>query len=150
MSTTPILFQILNPIMKTILKSPFHKMMSGQIMILTFQGVKSGKTYTTPVSYSRENDNVTCFTHANWWKNFRNGADVKLRLQGQDLEGYAVAITDDLEQKIVGLQNHILAVPYDARFYGVTLDENSQPNMEQVIKAAGEAVMIQISLANSQ
>lgn len=145
-----MLFRMLNPIMKTILTSPFHKMMSGQIMILTFQGAKSGKTYTTPVSYSIENDTVTCFTHANWWKNFRNGADVKLRLQGQNLEGHAVAITDDLEQKTAGLQKHIKAVPYDAKFYGVTFDENGQPKLEQVMKAAGEAVMVHISIINSR
>ena len=136
--------------MKTILKSPLHKIISGQIMIITFQGAKSGKTYATPVSYSTENNDVICFTHANWWLNFRDGANVNLRLQGQDVDGHAVAIKDDLDKKTEGLHKHILAVPYDAKFYGVEFDDNSQPNMEQVSKAAAEAVMVRISLINSR
>ncbi len=146
MSTTPMMFRILNPIMKTILKSPFHSVVSGQIMILSFQGVKSGKAYSTPVSYSKENDNIVCFTHAKWWKNFTNGAEVTLRIQGQDFNGHAEAISDEPDRIAMGLRNHIQAIPNDARYYGVTLDANGQPDMEQVKKAAAEAVMIQISL----
>jgi hypothetical protein len=132
--------------MKGILKSPFHQVVSGQIMIITFQGAKSGKIYATPVSYSREDERVTCFTHARWWKNFTNAAEVKLRIQGQDLAGYAEAISDDPERIAAGLHKHLLAVPNDARYYGVTLDADGQPEIEQVRRAAAEAVMIQISL----
>jgi hypothetical protein len=135
--------------MKAILKSPFHKAVSGQIMIVTFQGAKSGKIYATPVSYSREDGRVYCFTHARWWKNFTNGAEVKLRIQGQDLDGYAEAIADDPERIAAGLQKHLLAVPFDARYYGVTLDADGQPKIDQVRRAAAEAVMIQISLKSS-
>ena len=148
MSSTPMLFRILNPIMKAVLKSPFHKAVSGQIMIITFQGAKSGKTYATPVSYSREGAHVHCFTHARWWKNFAEGADVKLRIQGQDFDGHAEAITGDPERIAAELKKHLLAVPNDARYYNVTLDADGQPDMDQVRQAAAEAVMIQISLKN--
>ena len=146
MSTTPMMFRILNPIMKTILKSPLHKVVSEQIMIITFLGAKSGKEYSTPVSYSREGDKVTCFTHAIWWKNFNTRADVKLRIQGQDLIGHAEAITDDPDRTTAGLARHILAVPFDAKYYGITFDSDGQPDMDQVKQGAAEAVMIQISL----
>ncbi len=146
MSSTSILFSILNPIMQLILRSPFHKMVSGQIMIISFKGAKSGKAYSTPVSYSRDNGNVYVFTHSKWWKNFRNGGEVKLRLAGQDVTGTATAISDDQERKTTALYQHIKAVPNDARFYGVTLDTDGQPDMEQVEKAAAEAVMIQITI----
>ena len=148
MSSTPIFFRILNPMMKGILKSPFHKAVSSQIMIITFQGAKSGKTYTTPVSYSRDDGRVYCFTHARWWMNFTSGAAVKLRIQGQDLDGYAETVADDPERITAGLHKHLQAVPSDARYYNVTMDANGQPNMDQVRQAAAEAVMIQISLKN--
>ena len=146
MSTTPIMFRILNPIMKSILKSPFHKAVSGQIMIITFQGAKSGKQYSTPISYSRENNTVYAFTHAKWWKNFAQEAEVKLRIQGQDCKGRAEAIPDNQEQIAAGLHQHLLAVPNDARYYGVTFDVSGQPNTDQVKRAATEAVMIRITL----
>ena len=146
MSTTPMMFRMLNPVMKTILKSPLHKVVSGQIMIITFKGAKSGKEHATPVSYSRENNRVTVFTHVNWWKNFTECGEVKLRIQGQDYGGHTEVITDDLDQKAIGLKKHILAVPFDAKFYGVNLDENGHPDLKQVKQAASEAVMIQIML----
>ena len=146
MSSTPMTFRILNPIMKSILKSPFHKMMSGQIMIITFQGAKSGKEYATPVSYSMENETVHCFTHATWWKNFTSKPEVKLRIQGQDFEGSAKAIKGDQERIAAGLEKQLKAVPFDANFYNVSMDEDGQPNKDDVKAAAAECVMVQISL----
>jgi hypothetical protein len=43
MSSTPILFKVLNPLMMTLLKSPLHKWVSDGILIITFKGIKSGK-----------------------------------------------------------------------------------------------------------
>ena len=73
MSSTPFVFRLLNPVMKGVLKSPIHAMVSEQIMIISFTGRKSGQSYSTPVSYYQENANVICFTHAGWWKNLVGG-----------------------------------------------------------------------------
>ena len=48
----------LNATMKFILKSPLHGMLSKTILVLTFTGQKSGKIYSTPVSYSRQDGEV--------------------------------------------------------------------------------------------
>ena len=146
MSSTPTMFKFLNPIMKTILRSPLHKMISGQILIISFKGRKSGKEYNTPVSYFRETDKVYVFTHANWWKNLVGGVQVQVRIQGQDFLGQAEPIADDVDQIAEMLAQMLVAVPSDARFYNVTLDSDGQPNPEEVRKAAAEAVMIQIKL----
>lgn len=146
MSSTPMLFKILNPIMKTILRSPLHKMISGQIMIITFKGRKSGKEYSTPISYFREHDKVYAFTHSKWWKNLIGGAQVKLRIQGQDLLGQAEPVADDVTQIADVLAKMLVVVPSDARFYNVTFDSDGQPNPAEVQKAAADAIMIQITL----
>ena len=69
-------------------------------MIITFTGRKSGRKYGTPVSYFREGDQVVCFTHSPWWKNIGGGSEVKLRIQGENRIGHAVAITNDVERKV--------------------------------------------------
>ena len=42
--------------MKFILRSPLHGMVSKYLTLITFTGRKSGKNYTTPVSYSQDDN----------------------------------------------------------------------------------------------
>jgi hypothetical protein len=146
MSSTPLMYQILNPIMKTILRSPFHSIVSAKIMIITFTGVKSGKEYSTPVSYFMDGNTVYCFTRARWWRNLAEGADVRARIGGQDRDGYAVAEAEDVAQISAVLAKTLSSNPSDARYYGVTIDADGEPNEEEINKAAADVVLIKISL----
>jgi hypothetical protein len=132
--------------MSTILKSPAHKVVSDGILLITFKGIKSGKEFSTPISYFSDNGTVYCFTHAQWWRNLANGADVKVRIKGQDYEGYAVPKTKDMAQKIISMRKMVKVKPQEAGFYNVTFGSDGEPVEEEVIKAAEEAVLIQISL----
>ncbi len=81
-----------------LLKSPLHGSLSSQIMLITFTGRRTGKTYTTPVEYRREGDTilVSSFKDRRWWKNLQGGAPVRLRVRGQDLPGVAQVFTQDM------------------------------------------------------
>jgi len=83
--------------MKPLLASPLHFFVSKHILLISFVGRKSGKTYTTPVEYRRENDELMIFTQADrkWWRNFIGGADVQLTLQGQHVTAHAEPFTAD-------------------------------------------------------
>ena len=146
MSSTPLMFKILNPVMETILKSPVHKVVSDGILIITFMGIKSGKEYSTPISYVMENGTVYCFTHAQWWRNLAQGAEVKVRLKGQDTAGFAQVEAEDIDQKTSAMRKMVIAKPQEAGFYNVTFDSDGEPMEAEVIKAAEEAVLIRISL----
>ena len=87
-STAPTVPPIVNVVVKAILRSPLHGLMSKNRMLLTFRGHKSGKLYTTPLSYLHEGESIMCFTDSSWWKNLRGGAPVRVRLAGRDLAGY--------------------------------------------------------------
>ena len=41
--------KVINQFPAIILRSPFHRMLSNDIVLLTVRGRKSGKLYTTPV-----------------------------------------------------------------------------------------------------
>ena len=146
MSSTSLLFRVLNPVMRTVLKSPLHGMVSKQILVITFKGAKTGKEYSTPVSYFMEDSAVYCFTHGTWWRNLEAGAPVKLCLKGREREGFAEIEAEDLQEIAQKLQKMLSVVRSDATFYKVTFDEDGAPNWEQVQKAAAEAVMIRITL----
>lgn len=90
------LMKIQNPVVKRLLKSPLHVIVSGTFMLITFTGRKSGTVYTTPVQYRRVEDTVYIITSAGytWWKNLRGGADVHLRIRGRAYAGHAQTCTD--------------------------------------------------------
>ena len=44
-----LVIRFLNPLMRLLLRSPFHRLLSKQFMLLSVTGRKSGRTYTVPV-----------------------------------------------------------------------------------------------------
>ena len=46
-------FLIINPIMRTLLRSPLHGLLSDSLMLITYTGRRSQRKFTTPVRYLR-------------------------------------------------------------------------------------------------
>ena len=137
---------LLNKSMKMMLRSPLHGVVSNYLTLITFTGRKSGKTYTTPVSYSEENGLVTIFTHAKWWKNLHKASLVTLCLKGKEVQGIAEAVEDDKPMIANALISHLRKSPFDARYYDVTIDENGNPNPDEVEQAVQTVAMIRVWL----
>jgi deazaflavin-dependent oxidoreductase (nitroreductase family) len=124
-----MMLNIVNPVMKAILRSPLHGLVSSGMMLLSFTGRKSGKQFTTPVSYVYQGDDllVISLEERKWWRNMQGGAPVKLRLQGEDVAATATAYTDDDTVRETTLYM-LERVPAMRRFYGdVELDERGHP-----------------------
>jgi hypothetical protein len=137
----------LNRTMIWLLRSPFHRMVSGSVMLITFTGRKSGKRYTIPVSYTQQGEAIIAFTHGGWSKNLRDGAAVTLRLQRRDGQGVAHAIADDPATILPYLRTHLQQLTRDLRFYAVRLDVNGQPNEADLAKAAQTSILLRITPA---
>jgi hypothetical protein len=146
MSQTTTVPPFVNKAMEFVLRSPAHSIVSKTVVLITFTGCKSGKTYTTPVSYSQSGDQVSIFTHANWWKNLRGGMPVILRIQGRAVQGLAEPVSEDKQAVAAGLAAHLRKVPGDARWYGVTFDDHGNPRAEEVEQAVQTVVMIRVQL----
>ncbi len=147
-SSAPTVPPIVTQTMKIVLRSPLHGVVSNTLLLITFTGRKSGRTYTTPVSYSRHGDTVYIFTHARWWKNLDKGTPVTLRIRGQEVRGLAEPIAEDKQAVAAGLMAHLRKVPSDAGYYGVRFDENKNPRADDVEKGAQSAVMIRVQLCS--
>ena len=89
------IFKLVNPFIKALLRSPLHRLLSGSLMLLTYQGRKSGQWYTNPIGYfAWDNDEVVAFTSGRWWTNLLDGRRVALRIQDQQKEAIATIIHD--------------------------------------------------------
>lgn len=88
----------INPLMRALLKSPAHGLVSGRLMLLTVTGRRSHRTFTFPVGYHQEGDhlhvNLDWPQRKRWWRNLRGGAPVTVVLRGVRRTGTGTAQED--------------------------------------------------------
>ena len=136
---------LLNRVMTWLLHSPLHRLVSSSILTITFTGRKSGKVYTTPLSYTRQGEQIIVFTHSGWWRNLQGGAPVTVRVLGQDVPGQAEALTGDPATILPYLRTHLTQLTRDLRYYDVKLDATGKPKEADLAKAAESSVLIRIT-----
>jgi deazaflavin-dependent oxidoreductase (nitroreductase family) len=116
-----------NPLVVWLLRSPLHVLMSGSVLLLMFEGRRSGRIYTTPVNYVRDGKDlllVAARDHT-WWKNLRGGAPVRLLICGRDEEGVAEALEGASAE--VALLAVLRAVPTYRRHWKIELGPDGRP-----------------------
>ncbi|MFD7846889.1 nitroreductase/quinone reductase family protein [Nocardia sp. NPDC059764] len=70
------------------------------LVVITYTGRKSGKTFSLPVGYMRSGTDIVIGVampeKKTWWRNFLGaGGPISLRLQGVDRSGHAVTERDN-------------------------------------------------------
>jgi len=147
----PTVPQYVNELVKVILRSPLHGLLSKHRMLLTFTGRKSGKHYTIPLSYVQEGETIFCITgHSSWWRNLRGGVPVIVMLKGRAHDGMAQAVIEDPAVIVQGLQKLLQAIPSDAKYHAVKLDLKGQPNAEDMAQAVSGSILIRIRLTSCE
>jgi hypothetical protein len=144
-----LVYKIVNPFMKALLRSPLHGYASGSLTLLHFQGRKSGREFVTPLSYVRQENTVWLLSahSTRWWMNLReDGTPVTLVIAGEARTGKARLWDGDSEALRDRVRRYITALPRDAKFYGIELDENEKPIEKSVSKVAPELVFVEVEL----
>ena len=83
-----------NMIATTILRSPWHRMRSDRLLLLTFTGRKSGKEFTTPLRYVQQGETLQLIVVYPWWRNLVEDAKVRVLLRGQMRTGTAEVLPE--------------------------------------------------------
>ena len=98
---TPLgaLLRLLNPVMRRLLESPVHWPMSRWFAVLAWTGRKSGRRYSTPVSYVCEGTTAFVTTGDKWWRNLGGGEPVAMRVSGRWRQGSAAPLLDPAESR---------------------------------------------------
>ena len=119
-----------NPLMRFVLGSKAHTMMSRRLMLLSFTGRKTGRSYTTPVSYVREGTDLLVPGGGAWWKNLASGtARVRLRGEWQVVTAEVIREPRALSE-ILGRM--LAANPAIALFTGIRQGPDGRPNAESL------------------
>ncbi len=133
-----------DPMMTWLLKSPLHGLVSNGMLLITVTGRKTGKKYTTPVGYYDEDGILWVLTDRDrtWWRNLRNGAQVKLLLKRKPVTAFAEPTFDEqvVESQLVDYIKHI---PQAARTMGIHM-EHGQANPQDLARNAKERLFVKI------
>ncbi len=89
-------FRLVNRVVRPLLRSPLHPLLSRRLMLLSYTGRRSGRTFTIPVGYfpAGDGDLLATSTQPTWAVNLRDGRTVRLRIRGQWHEATPTVIED--------------------------------------------------------
>ena len=148
MDGNQIFFRLVNPFTRAISRSPLHPLISDNIVVLIFPGIKSGRIYSIPVSYLETSDKeMVCVTDRPyiWWRNLINNKNIQILLRGKLLNAEAdVEFENDdlIAEKLRAMCTHS---KIDAYFANVGF-KNNIPIEEDIIAAAANLVLIKLSI----
>ncbi|QDP96166.1 DUF385 domain-containing protein [Microlunatus elymi] len=128
-----------------VLHTPLHPLLSSRWASLEFTGHKTGKVYHTPIAYFRDGDRVYITTGSRWWRNLRNGAQVRLLIRLKAYVGHAEVIADPAEaaRRLRQILDAVpqLAYPGDVRIVNGTV---SDAELDRVIAAGRKVIEIRL------
>lgn len=113
-------------------------------MLITFTGRRSGKRYTTPISYVQQGQTLLLGVGETWWKNLRGDVPVQVRLHGKTYTGRAEAWTDEASMTRV-YRTILTKNSVQARFVGIS----ATPDDHDIQRALQRgAAVVELHLAN--
>jgi len=134
-----------NHIVRFMLRSPLHGIMSSSTMLLTYTGRKSGKKYTLPIGYLRQDDTLTTITSRSrvWWRNLRRGADVTVLMQGKQYKAHGEVVEDQVSV-VEGMIAYLSHAPQQAKYFNITLKDDGTPDEQDLAREAKQSARLVI------
>ncbi|CBG73272.1 conserved hypothetical protein [Streptomyces scabiei 87.22] len=127
-----------NRLVRPLLASRLHGILSRFLMLLTYTGRKSGRRITIPVGYFDWDPGTvlaSTFSHSNWIPNLRIGPTVHLRIHGRDYEAVPTVIEDHTAITELLAEFAHRKSPREAKMVGLPGDRKPTP---EELHEAGE------------
>ena len=142
------LLKAINPFVRPLLRSPFHRAVSGRLMLLEYTGRTTGRTYITPVGYFRWDERtVVSFSSAGWWRSLRNGRPVRLLIRRRWLDAVPAVESDPVARAHL-LEEFVrrFGLRVARRFY-LGLPSDRAPTDEELHRAASNRAVVRFRLS---
>jgi hypothetical protein len=90
--------------MRVVLGLPFRTPLSGNLMLISYTGRKTGKAYRQPVSYARDGEVLLTPGGGRWTLNLSDGRPIRIRLRGRDVRARPELVRDPEEvERLLGV-----------------------------------------------
>jgi hypothetical protein len=140
--------RLINPIMRALLRSPLHRPLSKQFMLLTVTGRKTGRTYTVPVGRHELEGTLVVYAAGSWRRNLRGGAPVRLTIDGRERTGYA-ELDENPDQVAQAYKSRLDTVGVaNARQLGLKVNAGRSPTAQEIKPAVAQRGIATIRLSD--
>src|SRR6185369_12297568 len=138
----------LRPLIAWFLGSPLHGVLSGDVLLLSWSGRKSGKRYALPISYTELGGRLYLCTRAGgstWWRHLRNAPEVGLVLKGKNARAIATVLDPASAEALDGLRAFLTRNPGTGRLlYNVAADANGTPREDDVEREVLASIVVRL------
>ena len=98
------IMRAVNVPMRAVLSLPFATPLSGNLMLISYTGRKTGKAYRHPVSYARDGETLLTPGGGRWTLNLSGGRPARVRVRGRETPARAELVTDPAEvEQLLGV-----------------------------------------------
>jgi len=141
-------WRVINPVTISIAKSPLHFLISQNIVVLNFMGMKTGKNYALPVSYFEDpKGKLSCVTNRRniWWRNLLQVSNINILYKGR-LTDALVTVEHENNKIITDQLDALCSHSRIDGFFAKVSYENGKPVRKDIEKAASIMTLIQLSI----
>lgn len=123
------LLRIANPVVRGVLGSRGHRLLSGALVVLTYRGHRSGREFRIPLQYAETPDGSIVAVavrpeRKRWWRSFTRPTDASLLVAGASR-----AVTGRLlegEERRTSLRTYLARFPRAARPLGLSAEPDGE------------------------
>jgi hypothetical protein len=142
---------VVNPILRLVLRTPVLGAAVKQLMVVSFNGRKTGKQYAIPLSAHRIDNDLYALTGAPWKHNFRDGAAAQVLHDGKTTTMHGDLIQDpsvvaDLYRRC----SESYGVKGAQRMIGVKFRDHRIPTLEEFTEAVEQNHLAAIRLTPAE
>lgn len=90
--------RIANPLLRRLLQSRLHGLASRWVLLVSYEGRRSGRRYTFPVVYDRQGETLVVVTpsaESTWWRNFTSPYPCTVWVRGEARAAVGEVVTGD-------------------------------------------------------
>lgn len=113
-----------NRFVSALVRSPLHRVMSGSVNLVRYQGRRSGRQITTPTQYATHGDDIVILVARHetktWWRNFVAARDIDVLISGvwRPMTARAVIGADEPELAVALMESYLRRFPSARRIFG--------------------------------
>lgn len=137
--------RVANPILRLLLRTPLMGAARKQLMVVSFNGRKTGRQYSIPLSAHQVDNDLYALTGAPWKQNFRDGAAAQVLHDGKTTTMHGELIQD---RAVVADLYHRCAESYGVkvaqRTFGMKFRDQRMPTLEDFAEAVKREHLVAI------
>jgi hypothetical protein len=132
-----------NPLIILLMHSPLHRIASGAIVVLTYNGRKTGKRYRVPLSYVHDDDCllILTFRSRTWWRGIDPDVPVSVRLEGCDYPAL-VEILEEPRDLLPAMVTYLRKMDYVAKSLDIGTDEKGNLDPDDLARASEDRLIV--------